>query len=401
MGGPGVAVLKPGPPGSSSSCGQWLQHAEPAGKMLLGWIHDETACNYKNGFQTHKSMSIATSADRGLTWHVEGSIITGTDAPTPGRITGEGDCTAVNGRDGYYYAYCWRNTNPGVIVARAPVTAPGPGNWKKYFNGAWSEPGLGGKASKLANGPGTATSHWLSTGETVNLGTVPGGLGLFFSRDHVTFTALSEPLFVQDKNVSWHRPGDPHELLFYWSLLDARTGSNQLGDDWNLVYMDVQPNEGFDKRYLVFRPVEVSRRRHEPGKPQVAVVLARWHNPALHDRWSTTAAVPGNYTTYKLEKETGYLMTAADPAQPSVELEDCVSELPGHPDHILEHVGVCESARYQRQRAAGWVYSYPQERTVPLYRCYNPQDQSHFASNEADCEKLGAMERLLGYALRR
>jgi hypothetical protein len=188
MGGPAVAVLKPGPPNSPSSCGQWLQHAEPAGKMLFAWIHNETGCNYKNGYQTHKSMSLATSADHGLTWHVEGSIISGTDAPTPGRITGEGDCTAVDGRDGYYYAYCWRNTNPGVIVARAPVTNPGPGNWKKYFNGAWSEPGLGGNASKLASGAGTATSHWLSTGETVNLGRVPGGLGLFFSRDHVTFT---------------------------------------------------------------------------------------------------------------------------------------------------------------------------------------------------------------------
>jgi hypothetical protein len=240
--------------------------------MLLGWIHDETACDYKNGFQTHKSMSFATSVDRGLTWQVEGSIITGTDVPTPGRITGEGDCTAVDGRDGYYYAYCWRNTDPGVIVARAPVTNPGPGNWNKYINGAWSEPALGGNASKLASGPGTTTSHWLSTGVTANLGNVPGGLGLFFSQDHVTFTALPEPLFLQDKNVSWNRPGDPHELLFYWSLLDAKTGANQLGDHWNLVYMDVQPNEGFDKRYLVFRPVEVSRSR-EPGKPQVAALV--------------------------------------------------------------------------------------------------------------------------------
>jgi hypothetical protein len=204
---------------------------------------------------------------------------------------------------------------------------------------------------------------------------------------------------VQDKNLAWNRP-DPRELLWYWSLLDDKTGANQLGDHWNLVYMDVQPNEGSDKRYLVFRPVEVSRRSYEPGTPQVAVVLGRWHNAALHDRWSTIAAVPGNYTTYTLEKETGYLMTAADAAKPSVELEDCVSQLPGHPDHILEQAGVCEPAHYQRLRTAGWVYSHPQEHTVPLYRCYNAQDQSHFASNEADCEKLGTMERLLGYALR-
>jgi hypothetical protein len=92
-------------------------------------------------------------------------------------------------------------------------------------------------------------------------------------------------------------------------------------------------------------------------------------------------------------------MTAAGPANPTVESEGCVSRWPGHPDHILEQVGVCVSARYQRLRTAGWVYSYPQQRTVPLYRCYNAQDRSLFASNEANCEKLGAMERLLGYAL--
>jgi hypothetical protein len=29
-----------------------------------------------------------------------------------------------------------------------PVTNPHPGNWKKYFNGAWSEPGLGGEVKE-------------------------------------------------------------------------------------------------------------------------------------------------------------------------------------------------------------------------------------------------------------
>jgi len=33
----------------------------------------------------------------------------------------EGDCTAVNAQDGYYYAYCHRNRDAATIVARAPV----------------------------------------------------------------------------------------------------------------------------------------------------------------------------------------------------------------------------------------------------------------------------------------
>jgi hypothetical protein len=80
MGGPAVTVLKPGPPGSSSSCGEWIQHVELQGKTLLGWVHNETACNYAKG-QTHASMTLATSSDYGLTWKIAGPIITGTDPP--------------------------------------------------------------------------------------------------------------------------------------------------------------------------------------------------------------------------------------------------------------------------------------------------------------------------------
>ena len=46
MYGPAVAVLKPGPPGSPSSCGQWLMHVELADKTLLGFISNETSMPY-------------------------------------------------------------------------------------------------------------------------------------------------------------------------------------------------------------------------------------------------------------------------------------------------------------------------------------------------------------------
>jgi hypothetical protein len=38
--------------------------------------------------------------------------------------------------------------------------------------------------------------------------------------------------------------------------------------------------------------------------------------------------------------------------------------------------------------------------TISLYRCYNAEEQPHFASNAPDCERLGEMEQLLGYALK-
>ena len=166
-----------------------------------------------------------------------------------------------------------------------------------------------------------------------------------------------------------------------------------------LVYAYWPPDGGHDEEYLVFREIAVSTSK-SAATPQVGVLLARWYNPALHDRWSTTAAVPGNDSTYKLEARSGYLMTVADAGGPAIELEDCVSQRAGHPDHLLAEKGFCETNFYERQRTAGWVYTEARSNTIPLYRCYNAQEQSHFASNAPDCEKLGVTERLLGHALR-
>lgn len=395
MGGPERTVLGPGMPGSPSSCGQWIQHVEADGKALLAFVHDETGCQYQLG-QTHKSMSLAISPDFGLTWKDEGQIITGTDSPTHRKNTGEGDCTFLNGEDGYYYAYCGRPRDGAVIAVRAPVLSPGPGHWVKFFQGKWSQPGKGGEATSLGKGLGTSAARWTTTGQTLLLGWVPGGMGLFFSSDHTTFKPLPEPLLAVDPGI-WKRPA-PSELIFYPVILDRKTGGNQLSNSWMLVYAYFQPSEGGNQKYLVFRDVDVFV-SEEPVAAPVGVLLARWYNSALHDRWSTTAAVPGNYTAYQLEARSGFLTTAAPSGKPSVELEDCVSQRPGHPDHLLAEKGFCEAHNYQRLRTAGWVYSQRQERTIPLYRCYNAREQSHFASNQADCERLGAMERLLGYAL--
>ncbi|AUC97963.1 hypothetical protein CWS35_29765 [Bradyrhizobium sp. SK17] len=134
--------------------------------------------------------------------------------------------------------------------------------------------------------------------------------------------------------------------------------------------------------------------------PQVGVQLARWYNSGLHDRWSTTGPVPGNGTAYRLEARSGYLMTSAQTDATTTELEDCVSQRGSHPDHLLAEKGFCETHAYQRLRTAGWVYAQPRPDAIPLYRCYSAREQSHFASNAADCEKLGDNEHLLGYALK-
>jgi hypothetical protein len=409
MGGQAATVLKPGPAGSPDSCGQWIQHVELEGKTLYGWVHNETACNYAKGGQTHASMTMASSTDYGLTWKIEGPIVAGTDPPAVGKETGDSCPSVVHGQDGYDYAYCLHNGGHSWdggygFIARASASDPGPGKWKKYFNGTgnggsgngnWREPGVGGKSSPVDV---TGVAWWTTTSETLGLKWVKGGLGLTASSDRLHFTAvLSQPLMLAEPG-DWSRKNGL-ELVSYPDLIDARTGLNQLSDHWLLAYMYLNPGENFGKRYLVFRPVDISWSR-VPGEPPVGEMLTHWYNKAQHDHWTTTAPVPGNYAAYKLVAQLGYTMTAPDPKQASVELEECVSQWAGHPDNILIQKGECETHGYKRLRSAGFIFATTQPNTQPLYRCYSDTEKSHFAANKEDCNGMGKKEALLGYDLK-
>jgi len=405
MGGPARVVLDRGAPGSYDDSGQWIHHVEQHGSTILGCVHNESGDRPGQGLQ---SMSLSISTDYGLTWKSYGQIITGKDAVlTPHKVTGTANCTAIDGQDGYYYAYCWQNgTGHGdgaEIIARAPVADPLPRNWKKYYEGRWDQPGVGGDATGLPKGVGGSVARWSPSGQIMLLGRSHDGLVLSFSTDELNFTEMPEPL-LDVGGGSWH-PRNALEIISYPVLYDPNDGSNQLSSNsWMLFYMYVEPHEGMGRRYLVYRPVEVSQSRR-PGEPAVGVLLARWYNATLRDRWSTTAAVPAvDGSEYKLEARSGYLMTAADPKQPSVEVEDCLSP-PGQPlDHVLmlktARGHVCEDHGYERSRTAGFVYSSPQPKAQPLYSCKSDSGTSHFASNTENCDHLGKMGTLLGYDLR-
>jgi hypothetical protein len=86
----------------------------------------------------------------------------------------------------------------GSVVARAPVSNPTPGNWKKYLDGRWDQPGLSGNATRLMSGSGVSVARRTTIGDFVLTGWVQGGLGLFLTRDHVSVKAMVEPLLVLD-----------------------------------------------------------------------------------------------------------------------------------------------------------------------------------------------------------
>jgi hypothetical protein len=107
-------------------------------------------------------------------------------------------------------------------VARAPAANPDPVNWKRYFNGAWNQPGIGDDTIK--SGSGGILANWPIVGEMVGfvyaprarsaLGDKrppPGGMHLAFSKDCLNFTTLPEPPILLDGGGR-ARP-NPYELL--------------------------------------------------------------------------------------------------------------------------------------------------------------------------------------------
>jgi len=144
--------------------GMWYDDAE---KKLYAPLH----CELTGGYEPiHRQVHLATSMDKGLTWHYEGPIITRDDHDGALRSDseysglywdgGNGDFFIyVDTLGGYIYLYpdsCyWAKPGapefPGFCrhqVARCAISDKmAPGKWRKFYNGAWNEPGLGGKAS--------------------------------------------------------------------------------------------------------------------------------------------------------------------------------------------------------------------------------------------------------------
>lgn len=394
MAGERRAVLDAGAPGSINDCGRWLTSTLLSGGGLLGFVHQEQACDYENG-RTHKSMALATSSDDGLSWTDLGTVIAGPDGPQPGKTTGEGDCTMLDGRDGYLYAYCLRNSDWQTIVARAPTSEPT--RWRKYFEGAWSEPGVGGRATAIGF-VGIGTGYLKEAGEVAAVATDPwfGGLRLSLSKNKVSFVDLKEPLLTIDGS-DWERPAKT-DLIAYPTILNPDDGSNAV--DWNflLAYIYVPPGKGFESRYLVFHDVSLAR-GDVPLAVQSGMALSRWAHPTQKAYVTSTGPLTGDRLAYRRDTVVAYMLTREPEEIASVKLAECFSNRAAHLDQILAEDGTCEGEGYTRDRTAGWLFAAEQAGTVPVYRCYDDAWGSHFASSAPDCEGLGTLQALLGYGL--
>ena len=139
--------------------GRWLEAVwpDPSSGTLYGWYHFEPAdltC------LTAPLVGAATSRDGGLTWTDHGPVL---ESPHPIACThqngyfvgGSGDFHVIPDREERYFYFLFSNyagpvAEQGVCLARSPFGERGqPGTVRKFFRGAFDQPGLGGRATPL------------------------------------------------------------------------------------------------------------------------------------------------------------------------------------------------------------------------------------------------------------
>ena len=381
------SVLGPGPPGSPSDCGRWITSVMNGLGVLYGLVHNETHCDNPKG--SYKWMSIAQSGDDGLTWTVLGPIISGDDADVS-HSQGEGDCTAVDGHDGYWYAYCLRRRDNANVVARAPIEDPAPGKWRKWTGQGWDAPGVGGTGAPLKQFVGMSAAYWTDTG-LILLTSPNGSLRLSISEDKVHFATVAEPLVLYDED-NWRRPA-ASELYAYPSMIAGR-GFNNISGHFFLTYMYVPPGADFSQRYLVAQEAKIEASA-VAQYPQVRTALSRWID-ADGDSWTTTGPTISPAHSYRFDRSLGYLLTAPPQQTDGVKLDECFSDRSGQ--GFVAPAGRCAAEGSARRRPGGYVFRLQQPGTVPLYSCV-ARDNARFVSNRRDCEDKGTGDRLLGFAL--
>jgi hypothetical protein len=224
-------------------CGMWW---EAEAKTLYGLIHTEYAHNKQQGWCS-KRTRLATSTDLGLTWTLVGDILTRA-LPKVEEYTGSmfeaGPAdfdfyTDVKG--GYFYVTSWNSFTPkkgklnGFLmyseVARCAIADKmAPGKWFKFRDGAWTEPGLGGKASRIGfdlrgiYGNTIYSSHlkkYLRIGVHLGIKDNRGMPGLGFEDRSICISTCTD-LAKQDWSPMAKLLDEPRNELFGFTLMDGQ-----------------------------------------------------------------------------------------------------------------------------------------------------------------------------------
>lgn len=149
-----VKVLPRGGAGSFDSGGAWLYTVLPSceGRML-GFYHAEDHTfphSPESHFIAYKSIARCTSEDSGLTWKNREQVLTAY-RPKPKRAawSGLGDHCIV-WDEASKQLLCFFQEEGLLCMAASQDPQGRVGSWRKWHNGGFKEPGIGGRATPIA-----------------------------------------------------------------------------------------------------------------------------------------------------------------------------------------------------------------------------------------------------------
>lgn len=194
--------------------GVWV---DPDSGDWYGLVHNEfTPQPYGDGIH-FDGIDLAVSRDQGRTWTISDRIITSPFGTTRGSSTdfpqqtyhyGDGDPRlVVDAASGYFYVfYGSRIVNKNgswaafhAHVARAPISGKmAPSSWQKWYDGQWSQPGIGGKESNMVPVTTSNANGYTPVGAEYS----PSTPGTVAQQVAAGTTPPTSPLFVMD--VAWN-----------------------------------------------------------------------------------------------------------------------------------------------------------------------------------------------------
>lgn len=157
----------PGSPTESRYAAMTSTWRNPQTGVIHGWYHAEVWVNPDNhNCGAYGSASYAISTDNGRSFIKQGPVVTSSSPRDSSVCNGQGVSHPwVIESGGYLYmiADAWYPdwTQNGVILARASKLNPGV--WFKYRNGQFTEPGIGGNATRIISQGGPDSLIWHAT----------------------------------------------------------------------------------------------------------------------------------------------------------------------------------------------------------------------------------------------
>ena len=281
MGPPGPAVIGAGPPGSFDNAGAWLYSVYRVfGDTLIGFYHAEDRefhCDTSSHFVAWKSIALCRSTDNGLSWEKRGQILTSaTPKPCSPQFGGNGDFHVL-WDPGHARWVCFYQENY-LCMAVSSNPAATPGSWRKYFNGDYTEPGLGGRNSPV---PGleahrggnpsihynTFLSRWVMVWGTWD-GSSPHPRSLWLSSS-TDLTSWSPPQILLAAQAN--------DRIWYPTIL----GTNDVaaGEDAWLLYAYFPDQTNFVRQFLR-RPIQFVRTVAVPPEPPTSRLASIFLEPA-------------------------------------------------------------------------------------------------------------------------